>query len=140
MRGEIPRERLKERKIDSTDFELAPFDVEVPSRRKIDARRNVHREELLEEQLASVWEAQVREFVRPLQRLAHLATARTTDQSARATNGRCERIGAHQEALDEQKRGAMSDEAITLHLPNAQATVTCATLRRLSRQHNVRTA
>ena len=71
------------------------LDVEVPSYPQLDARADVHRDELLKEKLACVRDLQVRELVRALQPLAHLAAARAADQAARAANRRREGIRAH---------------------------------------------
>ena len=71
------------------------LDVEVPPCPQLDARADVHRDELLEKELARVRDLQVRELVRALQPLADLAAAGAADQAARAANRRGKGIRAH---------------------------------------------
>mmetsp|Transcript_40875 Transcript_40875/g.128065 ORF Transcript_40875/g.128065 Transcript_40875/m.128065 type:complete len:675 (-) Transcript_40875:1998-4022(-) len=98
-------------------------------------RDDVHALELLEKQLAGVGQADICDG---LVRAAVLTPSWPLQEPALLAHRRGELIAAQHEALHDEVRRAVADEAIALHLAEAQAAVAAAALRGLPRENGAR--
>ena len=152
----VVTEREREREARTREEEEGDLDSVLED----EARRDVHGEELLgevrrgivrsrscarakersvthlEEELAGVGEHELDD---PLGRLAPGAPAVVAHEAALLADVDLERVGRHHEALEEELRCAVRDEAVALHLAEAQAAVARATLGRLAGEDGTRT-
>ena len=123
------------------------------------ARRDTHREQLLEEELCGVWDHELDDGLASLAAcgrecrvsddqipelrnaagLTH-APAVVTHEPARSADVDLERVRRDHQTLQEELRGAVGDQAIALHLAETKTTVARTTLGGLPGQDCARTA
>lgn len=94
-------------------------------------RRDVHAEQLLDEQLGGVGDGHLDDVAR---RLAALAPVEVAHEAARLAHVDLVLVRRQHEPLQQQLAGAVRDEAVALHLAEAETAVARAALGGLPRQ------